>query len=344
MLQQDLVYHIRRAAQMHPRPDFTGDAGPGTASAILISSTTDIPITDTLTTSSSRVTATATTTNTDMAPHATFLYPTEPLTLNNIDVIQVSYRTDFKSVDLSIFCEMSPGSHEFALADINQIQSSGTYAIAPIQAGMKIPQFPTYCNFMLCDSQNKTDSTTAAGFTMISTQGIATTYALAATRTASTPTPATQSPQGSAQTPAAMGPTVMSSSAASAAAETAVASTSTSAGLGNGAKAGIAIGVILGICALIAASLFYLRIGRRTNKLENMVILRSTASSVDLVASEKLAVEKPAAASQAPVPLHSPPNNGSGIAAFKVEGNHRNSEDWRRFFGNGKSQKSVISS
>ncbi|EXJ53434.1 uncharacterized protein A1O5_13302 [Cladophialophora psammophila CBS 110553] len=316
---------------MHPRPDFTGDAGPGTASAILTSSTTDIQITDASTTSSSIVTAAATTTNTDMVPHATFLYPTEPLTLNNIDVIQVSYRTVWKSVDLSIFCEMSPGSHEFALANINQIQSNGTYAIAPIQAGMKIPQFPTYCNFMLCDSQNRTDSTTAAGFTMISTQSIATTYSLAATRAATTPTSAT-------------GPAAMSSSTASAAAETAVSPTSSSARLGNGAKAGIAIGVILGICALIAAILFCLRIGQRTNKLENMVILRSTAPSVDLVPSEKLVVEKPAAGSHAPAPLPSPPDNGSGIATLRVGENHRNSEDWRRFFGNGKSQKPVISS
>ncbi|KIX99656.1 uncharacterized protein Z520_04291 [Fonsecaea multimorphosa CBS 102226] len=284
-----------------------------------------------------------------MGPHATFLYPTELLTLNNIDVIQVSYQTVWKSVDLSIFCELSPGSDQFALANVNQIESNGTYAIAPIQAGMQIPQFPTYCNLKLCDAQNSTDSTTAAGFTMISTQGIATTFALAATRAATTSASvtgdSTMATISSTQASASTGAAIMTSPGASAAAETAVSSTPRSGGLGNGAKAGIAIGVILGIIALIAAIFFYLRTKRRMKEVGNMETLRSTASSVDVALSEKTAVEDPAPSSSASTPLpSSAENDGSRAAVFKIGGNHRNSEDWRRFFGNGKIQKPVPSS
>ncbi|KIW80754.1 hypothetical protein Z517_07370 [Fonsecaea pedrosoi CBS 271.37] len=321
---------------MRPHPDFTGIAVPVTSSSNLPS-----PTTDTSTTSaSSAITGTVPATAPDMAPHATFLYPTAPLTLNNIDVIQVSYQAVWKSVNLSIFCEMSPGSDQFAMANVNLIEPSGTYAIAPVQAGMQLPRFPTYCNFLLCDSQNKTDSTTAAGFTMVSTQGIATTYALAATRAATT----SASTTGGSST--ASGAANMSSPSASAAAETAVSSTSHSAGLGSGAKAGIAIGVTLGTLALIAVIFFYLRMKRRMNKLENMVSLRSTvSSSVDLAPSEKAAVGNPTTASPTPVPLSSLSNNdGTGVAIFKTGDNHRNSEDWRRFFGNGKPQKPVTSS
>ncbi|OAP56510.1 hypothetical protein AYL99_09689 [Fonsecaea erecta] len=342
MLQGDMFHHVPRAAQMHPHPDFSNNAEPVTASTSSASSTIDISTTS----SSSAVTATTPSTTTDMGPQATFLYPTELLTLNNIDVIQVSYSTVWKNVVLSIFCEMSPGSDQFALANVNQIESNGTYAIAPIQAGMQIAQFPTYCNFMLCDAQNRTDSTTAAGFTMVSTQGIATTYALAATRAATTSASVTgKSAKSSTQPLAATGTAIMSSAGASAAAETAVSSTSRSAGLGSGAKAGIAIGVILGIVALIAAIFFCLRTKRRMKKVENMVTLRSTASSVDLAPSEKAVLEDPAPVSSTPTPIRSssPGNDGSRVAVFKIGENHRNSEDWRRFFGNGKPQTPVTS-
>ncbi|KIW24011.1 uncharacterized protein PV07_09750 [Cladophialophora immunda] len=340
MLQEGLFHHVRRAAQMHPHPDFTSNAEPVTASTSLASSTTE----SSTTSSSSAIATTAPTPTTDMAPHAAFLYPTEVMTLNNIDVIQVSYQTVWNNVDLSIFCELSPGSDQFALANVNQIQSNGTYAIAPIQAGMQIPHYPTYCNFMLCDAQNKTDSTTAAGFTMVSTQGIATTYALAATRAATSS--ATQTPTGSEQAPTATGVANLSSSpGASAAAETAVSSASHTTGIGNGAKAGIAIGVILGIIALITAIFFCLRKRRQLHKIGDMVTLRSTASSVDIAApSEKVAVADSAPVSTAALPsTPSPDNDGSPVTGFKMGENHRNSEDWRRFFGNGKTQKPAAS-
>jgi hypothetical protein len=70
-------------------------------------------------------TSAATTSEPDAAtdvPHALFVYPTVPLTLNNIDVVQVGYRTVWSSVNLTVFCEMGEDSNEFSLARMNQSQ------------------------------------------------------------------------------------------------------------------------------------------------------------------------------------------------------------------------------
>jgi hypothetical protein len=223
------------------------------------------------------------------------------------------------------------------------VESNGTYAIAPIQAGMQIPHFPTLCNFMLCNAENSTDYTTGAGFTMVSTQGAATTYALAATQAATALSSATntlKSPIATAsQTdPDLSGAAAVSSSTAN---QTAVPSTNHSDGLSGGAKAGIAIGVILGISALVAAAFFFFRMKRRIDKLETMVTLRSAASSVDRTPLEKGTAAGAAATSPNAAPSPSPPPDGCGprIEVFKIGDSHRNSEDWRRFFGSGLGQK-----
>lgn len=53
-------------------------------------------------------------------PQASFLYPTELLTFNNIDVVQVSYQSIWNNVNLQVFCAIDRDSSEFALAKINQ--------------------------------------------------------------------------------------------------------------------------------------------------------------------------------------------------------------------------------
>ncbi|EXJ57457.1 hypothetical protein A1O7_07805 [Cladophialophora yegresii CBS 114405] len=276
-------------------------------------------------------------------PHALFVYPTVPMTLNNIDEIQIGYRTVWGSVNLTVFCEMGEASNEFSLARINKLQSNGTYAIAPIQAGMEIPYFPSHCNFVLCNAENNTDYTTGAGFTMVSTKGPATTYALAVTQAATASPSAGNSPTSTVSHTESIttGAAVVTSSTPD---QTAAPASNHSDGLSSGGKAGIAIGVILGV-ALIAAIFFYFRMKRRIDRLESMITLRSATSSVDRTPSEKGttagAVATPAVTAASPSP--SPDGCGPRIEVFKI-GDNRNSEDWRRFFGNAKGQKPVIPS
>ena len=223
------------------------------------------------------------------------------------------------------------------------VQPNGTYAIAPIQAGMQIPTFPTFCNFMLINANNNSDYTTAAGFTMVSTQGIPTTYASTVTQTAAFTKPisistATHFSSTSASTASS---TTVAGVTSPASGETTVPSEHQSTGLSGGAKAGIAIGVILGISVLAAVVfLVFMRHKRRKDKLENMAALRSTASSVNLLRAEKAAATNRATPSPSPVPTPSPPPDISSprVEVFKIGESNRNSEDWRRFFGNGKAQ------
>ncbi len=336
---------------MHPHPEY--------ASSTATSTSTTPPSTIDMPTTTATIPASTASSTASEVPHAVFIYPTSLLTVNNIDIVQVGYRTVWDSVNLTVFCEMGEHSNEFSLAKINNSklacleksedceliyvagQSNGTYAIAPIQAGMDIPQFPTYCNFMLCNAENNTDYTTGPGFTMISTQGLATTYALAATQAStyhsSTSKTSSLSPSTATSTNSAL--TSAASVTSSTATQTALASTVNSTGLSGGAKAGIAIGVLLGIAAIIVAFFFFMRMKRRIDKLETMVALRSTASSVNVTPGEKSAIAS-SLASPRPLPSPSPPPDGCGprMEMFKIGESHRNSEDWRRFFGNGKSQ------
>lgn len=98
MLDVDLLQHARRAADMPPPPFF--------ASYVMATATT---------TSSASATEVATD-----VPHAAFLYPAALLTVNNIDVVQVTYETVWKSVNLTVFCEINEEASEFALAKIGQ--------------------------------------------------------------------------------------------------------------------------------------------------------------------------------------------------------------------------------
>ncbi|KAJ9610668.1 hypothetical protein H2200_005445 [Cladophialophora chaetospira] len=353
MFEHHVHHNGKRAPQRHPPFNYASyGMNPPTPSPTIPPSTTDM-----VSTTSSAPIPAASETTTDV-PYAAFIYPSSLVTFNNIDVVQVGYRTVWNSVNLTVFCELNGNSDEFALARINKsklvmlgwvievewltavaVQSNGTLAIAPIQAGMQIPQYPTYCNFMLCNADNSTDYTTGAGFTMISTQGVGTTYGLATTQTANTPSSSTQTSNLPALT-ATRTATSSSSVAASGPTESALASSIHSNGLSGGAQAGIAIGVILGVFALIAAAFFFLRMKRRIDKLENMVTLRSAASSLNGAPSEKPAMGDSTAAAEPMPSSPSPPPDGCGprIEVFKIGDSHRNSEDWRRFFGHGRIQ------
>ncbi len=103
----DLLRHVyRRAADYHPHPGFGSSVMETTSPASSVSTPTTTPST-----------AIETASNT---LQATFLYPTGVLTVNNIDVVQVTYETGWESVDLTVFCEIDREASEFALAKINK--------------------------------------------------------------------------------------------------------------------------------------------------------------------------------------------------------------------------------
>jgi hypothetical protein len=240
------------------------------------------------------------------------------------------------------------------------VPTDGTFAVSPIQAGMNLPHFPTYCNFMLANADDGSDYTTAIGFLMLSTGGVATTYGAATTQTGNTPAITGASIITSTSTSTSLLPTTVTpspsplqSSQVSALAttkrpaptdspSTAVASDSHATGLSSGAKAGVAIGVILAVLALFALAFLFIRRRRNAKGAKNMATLRSTSPSVDGAQSEKTAVNPSLAPSPGPMSEVSTPR----VAVFKIgeaEG-HRNSEEWRRFFGNAKTQRSVTGS
>lgn len=176
---------------------------------------------------------------------------------------------------------------------------------------------------------------------MVSTEGPVSTYAMTMTTAASNPqtqssqgaTGAGTSPErktGSLQTTNIGGPAAVSSSSSSAAAETAVSPAASSAGLSTGAKAGIAVGVILGICAILAIIFFFLRLKRRVDRMESMVKLGSTSSTGVMAPTEKPLPSAPTTGAETATPV-----TGGDLAESDTGGNHRNADDWRRFFGNG---------
>jgi hypothetical protein len=212
---------------------------------------------------------------------------------------------------------------------------------------------------MLANADDESDYTTAIGFLMLSTGGVPTTYG-ATTTTLIGNTPAvtgasiiTRTSTSLLSTTTTQSASPLQSSQASALAttaqpfptdspSTAVASDSHATGLSSGAKAGVAISVILAFGALLALAILFVRRRRKANGSNNMASLRSTSPSVDGAQSEKTAVNPASASSPGPMVEVGTPR----VAVFKIgeaEG-HRNSEDWRRFFGNATTQRSVSGS
>ncbi|KEF52381.1 uncharacterized protein A1O9_11622 [Exophiala aquamarina CBS 119918] len=280
-------------------------------------------------------TASATTDAGSDDAHAVFLYPTGEPTVNNIDTVQVSYDTIWQHANLTLYCEVD-NEDTWAMATINMISSDGTYAIAPIQAEMDIPNFPASCHFMIEDANNHADAVTGAGFTMVSTKGVASTYALQATVAAPSathtgsgarPTVDASSTTGTASPTGGEGTSNLTGSSA---AQTGVAPAS-SGGLSPGAKGGLAIGIIAAVLAVLAGVFLFFRRSRK-----QMQRLDSTARTSP--------TEKAAAASGAPQINTQPTERKSKqepIASpiFQSEPNNRNSEDWRRFFGSAMSRR-----
>ncbi|KAI1610506.1 hypothetical protein EDD36DRAFT_327560 [Exophiala viscosa] len=275
-------------------------------------------------------------------PQAVLLYPTGQPTINNIDDVQVTYDTVWENANLTLFCGINENRNEWTVAKIRLFEPSGAIAIAPIHAGMAISHFPVSCNMLLYDASNRSDFKTGGAFTMISTQGVVSTFAMTIS-TAITPlTTKAQSEPTSESLGAADKSSLSTSLSATTSATTAmVASTagrtsassaaSATSGLSGGARAGIAVGAIIGVFAMIATTFFLFRLKHRTNRAGTMVHAGMTASAVTGPSSKKVITPILVTTTR----LRSP-SAGGRVTVFKIgQHNRRHSEDWRRFFGNG---------
>jgi hypothetical protein len=199
---------------------------------------------------------------------------------------------------------------------------------------MDIPKFPVSCHFMIEDANNGKDAETGAGFTMISTKGVASTYALQATVASPSATQTGTSESGTTDGSSTTGTASLSGGegtsnpTGSSAAQTAVAA-SAPGSLSPGAKGGLAIGIIIAVVAVLAGIFFYFRRTRR-----QMQRLDSTAKAS---MSEKAAAAAAASGAHQANPQGNAQEPGAETLvapSFQPQANNRNSEDWRRFFGN----------
>lgn len=226
-------------------------------------------------------------------------------------------------------------------SQICTVSSEGTYAIAPIQADLDIPDFPVGCYFMIEDAKNAADAVSGARFTMASTKGVASTYGLEATVAASS---ATKTGTGASATTdadssngtatgsiSASGGQGASSATGSNAVQTGVAAASSSSdgSLSSGAKAGLAIGIILAVIAILAGVFFFFRRSKRQmQRLDSNAGANTTEKVAAAAAGAGAGGARPSDVNDTgPETLVTP--------AFSTQANNRNSEDWRRFFGSG---------
>lgn len=230
------------------------------------------------------------------------------------------------------------------MTDIAPVSSEGTYAIAPIQAEMDIPSFPVPCYFMIEDAKNAMDATTGAGFTMVSTKGVISTYALQATVAASSATQtgtsesSTTNPSLTTGTASLSGGEGASNPTGSSAAQTAAASSAPGT-LSPGAKGGLAIGIIIAVVAILAAIFFYFRRSR-----SQMQRLDSTAKASMTEKAAAAAVASGVQQTNTPGNAPEPGAETMVTPVFQPQANHRNSEDWRRFFGSAVARRVPASS
>lgn len=203
---------------------------------------------------------------------------------------------------------------------------------------MDIPEFPVQCLFVIEDAKNADDAQTGAGFTMVSTEGVASTYALQGTVAASSATKtgsnASATTDADSTTGLGSGTTLpsgaqgASTATGSNSSETGVAASSDSS-LSPGAKAGLAIGIILAVIAVLAGVFFFFRRSKRQMQMQR---LNSTAG---VSPREKAGVTGPTAVASGARTSEAQDTGPETLATptFHSQFNNRNSEDWRRFFG-----------
>lgn len=206
------------------------------------------------------------------------------------------------------------------------VGKDGSIDVVPTDAELELSEFPTRCRMSLKDAKDGSDVYNGGAFTLTSTQGAPSLYALSQTRLV-TPT-STGSPQSNHPSPTADAtgldgmstsntmPGLGSESPSAGAGDSGDSIAAASGARGAGARAGIIIAVVVGVIALAVGLVFCVR-----NRRKGRTLLGRSGGDD---AREKYVLDLP----PAPVTgedLVVPPS----VSATT----NRNSEDWRRFFG-----------
>ncbi|XXH01992.1 hypothetical protein Hte_008356 [Hypoxylon texense] len=200
-----------------------------------------------------------------------FKYPTESLTFNSFDTIEVKYECNLTSPKLYTWCRSAEGNVQWERLD----WTGGLDSSALIQLNFTVDADPTNCWFNMRDPGGGV-GVNSENFQFNSTVAERKTFSLDSATTSSS-TSSSTSTSSSASTSSTQ--TAASTTQSSPAAESTSASTSTSTpspsssapaspnpGLSTGAQAGIGVGVgILGILIGAAAAIFYRRRKARGN-------------------------------------------------------------------------------
>ncbi|KPI37267.1 uncharacterized protein AB675_1504 [Cyphellophora attinorum] len=222
---------------------------------------------------------------TEVANAAAFQYPLGLLTINNIDSVAVDYQSPWSSATLSVSCSGDGvgGSKSF---DISLPSANGEYILSPIEKEITVDEYPISCYLILRDNESIAGFVVGGTIDITSTAGVASTYGVATTRAAdpsrtsaaaagvATDTQDAE-PSVSATTTGMSGSATNDPNPSASAATTDVASTSTSSdeqgsrGTSAGAKAGIAIGVLLAVGLILFAVWFFYRQRRRMRGMES---------------------------------------------------------------------------
>ena len=225
---------------------------------------------------------------------ASFLYPTNNPTINNIDTLDVTYVTPWSGANLTVFCLVNSAQNTYSFYQANNpsmranppflkchvnspplaVDPSGTYILPDVSNGIaNLNQYPVVCHLQLTEYQNSTDFINGGLFTLTSTGGSPSTYQQSTTSSAS----GTASSGATATTTSINAPTTTQSQTGSrSAGQVTATSTPTpfstpvvSSGLSTGAKAGIGIGAAVGALALIGL-LAWLFMSRRRKSARNL--------------------------------------------------------------------------
>ena len=201
------------------------------------------------------------------------------------------------------------------------VGKDGSIEVIPTEAEPEISKFPTRCRMLLRDANDESNVYTGGAFTLTSTQGAPSFYALSQTHLV-TPTSTQFTAEPTANATGVDGMSISSSMPRlgneSSSASPADTDNPASSALGAGARAGIIVSIIVGVLGLAIAMVFCMRNRRKVRK------FLTRSSEGDGIQGKQIS-EKP------PVSFSTENSNRSSTESPTTS---RSSEDWRKFFGN----------
>ncbi|RMD41529.1 hypothetical protein DV735_g3628, partial [Chaetothyriales sp. CBS 134920] len=233
------------------------------------------------------------------------LYPSGLPTFNYQDTVLVSYNTPWPATNLTVSCQ--DGEQGTVSYDDDSLPAGGVVSLSPIEGTLNLSEFPAQCHILLTDTTDSEQWINDGVFTLTSTIGAVTTYGASSTGQAPTtttinaqptniislesmplssdtnagtlsatltndgavsPTTSDTATTSSSFLPSSVRSTTTSSSSTAPSSLPSLPATSSDSGLSSGAKAGLAIGIVLIFAVLVlAAFLCYRR--RRNNSTQS---------------------------------------------------------------------------